>query len=127
MKNHQLTIPNPFCLPFCSYECCNSYCQDCAPADTTRCQYCNEMYCNDNRINQCVNCMFICEGEGCSRANCNGNQRLAETKNCGTENENRQDCVREYEDEEGVHTFCGDCWEKNRKEIEERDNRDGLY
>ena len=59
--------------------------------------------------------MFICEGEGCSRANCNGNQGLAEAKNCGAENEESQDCVKEYEDEEGIYTFCGDCWEKKCK------------
>jgi len=30
------------------------------------------------------------------------------------ENEQRLMRVRKYENEEGVHTFCSDCWEKNR-------------
>jgi len=76
------------------------------------------MYCYDEECD--VKCMYTCEGEGCSRANCNGegyrnDQGLAGAKNCGTKNEKRQDCVKQYEDEEGIYTFCGDCWEKKCK------------
>jgi len=52
---------------------------------------------------------------------------------CSTKNIELPGCVmvREHKDDEEEddenHTFCGECWEKNREGIEEGDNRDGMY
>ena len=80
-----------------------SSCPEC-DNDLVSCQFCS-VHCCD--FGNCGGKLNMCEGEGCSRANCLEGE-------CFDDNEGSQVCVRYYEDDEENHTFCGDCWEKNR-------------
>lgn len=81
-----------------SDECGLAYCPDCVPT-WVACQFCEDSMCNYN----CDCCINICQGEGCNRANCTESE-------CFNDNEIRQGCVRKYEEEGFIHSFCVDCY-----------------
>ena len=92
-----------FILIFVSDECGMGYCQDCEPTFVDACQYCDKKYCGD-----CSQYMYICQGEGCNRANCNKGE-------CFDDNKESVKCVWMYKGHRGDEEhdlFCVDCYEK---------------
>ena len=84
----------------------DSLCPECEPVWIT-CQFCSTDYCDSERCSG--HYLNRCQGDGCNRANCNG---YVARKECSIENEQRQECVRQYWDGNGVRPreFCGDCY-----------------
>jgi len=95
-------------------DCGLGYCPDCESENLVTCQFCSDNFCESSWCNY----LDVCRGEGCNRANCPDGE-------CFDDNEQSVNRVRKYKYEtekaKGIISFCGDCWEKNREEIEEGD------
>ena len=85
--------------------CGRSYCSQCEP-EWIKCQYCDDKFCSIECGDECI---FVCGGKNCNRANC-------QEGSCMKDNSKKAECVKTCADWGGLEhewgcwdTYCTDC------------------